>query len=90
MLPVIYLDSVDFERRRAAPEQTASLEDLYVRTRLLEPERRRKPGESGADDGYALESQERTTTRNFSVFDSAARARNGSPGSRSIFFKSSS
>jgi hypothetical protein len=41
-------------------------------------------------DGYALESHDRTTTRSFSVFESAARAFNGSPGSRSIFFNSSS
>ena len=57
---------------------------------LFEAQRRRKSGEPAADDGYALESHDRTTTRSFSVLESAARARSGSPGSRSIFLSSSS
>jgi len=90
MLTVVDLDAVDLKRGRSAAEQAAALEKLDTCTGIFEAKRRRKPGKASADDGYALDSHDRTTTRSFSVFESAARARSGSPGSRSIFFSSSS
>ena len=90
MLPVVNFDSIDLERGSASSQETAALEEFDARTGVFEVERRRKSGEPAPDYGYALESHERTTTRNFSVFESAARARSGSPGSRSIFLSSSS
>ena len=98
VLPVIYFLAADFERRRASAQQPAALEHFDVGTlRFLQLERGGQTRETSADDrnarsggAYALESHERTTTRSFSVFDSAARARSGSAGSRSIFLSSSS
>ena len=91
VLAVVDFDAVDLERRRAAAEQAAALEELDVRAGILQVERRRsRPARPRSDDRYALDSHDRTTTRSFSVFESAARARNGSPGSRSIFLSSSS
>ena len=90
MLAVVDFDAVELEGRRATAEQTASLEKLDVRAGFLQAKRRRAAGEPRPNDGYALESHERTTTRSFSVFESAARALSGRPGSRSIFLRSSS
>lgn len=90
VLAVVYLNAVNLERGGAPAEQTASFEELDAGTGPLQAQGRRKTGKPAADDGYALESHDRTTTRSFSVFESAARAFNGSPGSRSIFFNSSS
>ena len=92
VLSVIHLDIIDLERGRAAAEQTPAfkkLQDPGLRP-PVNGAKRAEAGETPTDDRYALESHDRTTTRNFSVFDSAARARSGSPGSRSIFFSSSS
>lgn len=90
MLPVIDFHSVDLKRRSAAADKAAALEELHVRAGVLEMKSCRQTGEPRADDRYALESHERTTTRNFSVLESAARSLNGRAGSRSIFFNSSS
>ena len=61
-----------------------------VRSGRLERKARGETGEAASDDRYALDSQDRTTTMSFSVLESAARARSGRPGSRSIFLSSSS
>ncbi len=90
MLAVVDFVAVDFERRRAAAEQPAAFEQLDAGAGVFEIERGGESGEAGADDRYALLSHERTTTRSFSVFESAARSRSGRPGSRSIFLSSSS
>lgn len=90
VLPVVNFDAADLERRRATAKQAASLEEFDVRAGIFQVERRRKSGESASDDRYALESHDRTTTFSFSVFESAARSLNGSPGLRSIFLSSSS
>ncbi len=90
MLAVIDFHAVELEGSGASAEQPAAFEELDVRAGFLQAQGRRESGEPGPDDGYALESHDRTTTRNFSVLESAARARNGSPGSRSIFLRSSS
>ena len=72
---------VDFERRRAAAEQPAAFEELHAGARILQFERGRQAREPGADDRYPLLlSHDLTTTRSFSVFDKAARSRNGRPG----------
>ncbi len=80
MLTVVDFFAGDLERRGAPAEQAAALEELDVETGFLKIERRGEAGEPRADDGYALDSHERTTTRSFSVFESAARARSGRPG----------
>ena len=90
VLPVIDFDAIDLERRSAAAQKAAALKNLDVRSGILETKGRGEAREPCADDGYALESHDRTTTRSFSVLESAARARNGRPGSRSIFLSSSS
>ena len=91
VLPVVDFASVDFERRRAAAEQPAALEKLDARAGILQFQSGGQSRQTRADDRYPLLlSHDLTTTRNFSVFDSAARARKGSAGSRSIFLRSSS
>ena len=90
VLPVVNFDAADLERRCAAAEQAAALEELDASAGIFQVERRGESGESASDDRYALESHDRTTTRSFSVFESAARSFNGSRGLRSIFLSSSS
>ena len=62
VLSVINLDAVYLERSSAAAQETAALEELDLFSGCLEIERRRETGEPGADDRYALDSHERTTT----------------------------
>jgi hypothetical protein len=62
VLSVIYLDAVDFERRGPAAEKAAAFEELDVFTGLFEIECRGESGQAAADDRYALDSHERTTT----------------------------
>ena len=90
MLAVVDLDAVDLKRRRAAAEKPAAFEELDPKPGIFQVEGRRKSGEPGSDDRYALDSHDLTTTRSFSLLESAARARKGRPGSRSIFLRSSS
>jgi len=90
VLAVVDFHAVDLEGGGAPAEDAASLEKLDVRSGRLERNARGETGEPASDDCYALDSQDRTTTMSFSVFESAARARSGSPGSRSIFLSSSS
>jgi len=91
VLPVVDFVPVDFERGRAAAEEAAALEEFDVGTSFFQFEGGGQTRESGADHGYPLLlSHDLTTTRSFSVFESAARSRNGRPGSRSIFLSSSS
>ena len=90
VLAVVDFHAVDLERGGPAAQDTAALEKLDVRSGRFELKSRCETGEAASDDRYALDSQDRTTTTSFSVLESAARARNGSPGSRSIFLSSSS
>ena len=90
VLAVVDFNAVDLEGRGPAAEDAASLEKLDVRSGRLERKARGETGEAASDDRYALDSQDRTTTMSFSVLESAARARSGRPGSRSIFLSSSS
>lgn len=90
VLAVVDFHAVDFEGGGPPAEDAASLEKLDVRSGRLERKARCETGEAASYDRYALDSQDRTTTMSFSVLESAARARNGSPGSRSIFLSSSS
>jgi hypothetical protein len=62
VLSVIHLDAVDFERGGAAAEEATAFEELDVFTGLLEIECRGEAGEAAANDRYALDSHERTTT----------------------------
>jgi hypothetical protein len=90
VLPIVDFHAVDFEGGGPPAQDAAPLEKLDVRSGRLERKARRETGEAASYDRYALDSQDRTTTMSFSVLESAARARNGSPGSRSIFLSSSS
>ena len=90
VLAVVDFHAIDLEGGGPPAEDAASLEELDVRSGALECKARGETGEPASDDCYALDSQDRTTTMSFSVLESAARARSGSPGSRSIFLSSSS
>jgi len=90
VLAVVNFHAVDLEGGGPPTQDTASLEKLDVRSGRLERKACGETGEAASDDRYALDSQDRTTTMSFSVLESAARARNGRPGSRSIFLSSSS
>lgn len=91
VLSVIHLMPVNFERSRATAKQPAAFEEVHSGARILQFERSRQARKPGSDDRYPLLlSHDLTTTRNFSVFDKAARSRNGRAGSRSIFLSSSS
>ncbi len=90
VLSVVNLDAVYLKRGGAPAEDAAALEERDLGSGGFERERGGEAGEAPADNGYALESHDRTTTLSFSVFESAARERRGSPGSRSIFLSSSS
>lgn len=84
VLPVVDDVSIDFERRCAPAQQSASFKYLDVPPGLLEMGRRSQPRKSAADDGYAGLSHDPSTTRSFSLRESAARSRSGNCGSRSI------
>ena len=74
---------------KAAAKKPAPFEKLDAEPGIFQLEGCREPGQPGPDDRYALDSHDLTTTRSFSLLESAARARKGRPGSRSIFFRSS-
>ena len=90
VLAVVDFHAVDLEGGGPTAQDAASLEKFDVRSGRRERKARGETREAASDDRYALDSQERTTTMSFSVLESAARARSGSPGSRSIFLSSSS
>lgn len=90
VLAVVDFDAVDLEGGGPPTQDAASFEKLDVRSGRLERKSCGETGEAASDDRYALDSQDRTTTMSFSVLESAARARSGRPGSRSIFLSSSS
>jgi len=77
--------TVDGKRRRAPAEQTRAFEKLDLVSLFLERERRRKTGETAADDRYTGRSHDPTMTRSFSLGVSDVLPRNGKSGSRSIF-----
>ena len=62
MLSVIDFDTVDLERRGAAAQETTALEEFDVFTGFFEIEGCGEAGQPAADDRYALDSHERTTT----------------------------
>jgi len=62
VLTVVHLDTVYLKRSSAAAEQAAALEELDVFTGFFEIQRGREPRQPAPYDGYALDSQERTTT----------------------------
>ena len=84
MLAVIDLAPVDPERCGPPPKNAAPLEELDLASRLLELHPGRETRDSCSDDPYAVVSHDSTATRSFSTFDSEARWRRGSSGSRSI------
>src|ERR1700722_801884 len=90
VLAVIDLDAVDLKRRCPAAKKPAAFEELDAKPGIFQVKGRRETGKPGAGDRYALDSHDLTTTGSCSLLESAARARKGSPGSRSIFLRSSS
>lgn len=91
VLTVVDFVPVDFKGSRASTEEPAAFKEFDVSAGVFEFQRGRQTGQSGTDDRYPLLlSHDLTTTRSFSLFDSAARPRSGSAGSRSIFLSSSS
>ena len=87
VLSVIDDAPVNLKRGRASSEQPASFEEMHFASALLEIRGRSEPRQAAAGDCYPGRSHDATTTRNFSPFESAARARSGRCGSRSIFSK---
>ena len=85
VLPVIHFMAVDFERRRAAAEKPAALEDVDDPSLIFEIDGGSESRETCADDRYPTRSHDPIITRSFSVRVKRARSRSGNTGSRSIF-----